>query len=258
MNIVNYTLNSELIGSRNVGKQAKHFRINSKNSKNNNINSNYGGYRKWATTNDMNKLINSNHFTSKLPRVLKEHEFNLRETSINKIFTAQWLDDRRILMGTKCNKLVMLDSQTGRHSVQSPLKSHPNSRNIQNHCGIHSISINPSRTYVATGAENVNDLAVYSLPEMEPVMVGFNAHNYWIFDVIWLDDDHVVSGAGDNRLALWSINDTPVTDDDDDEVAAPGKASFVHNKSMPNGARPAAKRRRQSPAPSAQQSPRLG
>lgn len=41
---------------------------------------------------------------------------------------------------------------------------------------------------------------------MEPLSVGYNAHNYWIFDIVWLDDEHVVSGAGDNRLALWSIN----------------------------------------------------
>jgi hypothetical protein len=51
----------------------------------------------------------------------------------------------------------------------------------------------------------VNDVAIYSLPDLEPVMVGFKAHSYWIFDILWLDDEHVVSGAGDNRLALWSV-----------------------------------------------------
>lgn len=71
--------------------------------------------------------------------------------------------------------------------------------------GVHAISINPSRTLLATGAEHVNDVAIYSLPDLEPVMVGFKAHSYWIFDILWLDDEHVVSGAGDNRLALWSV-----------------------------------------------------
>ena len=71
--------------------------------------------------------------------------------------------------------------------------------------------MNPSRTRVATGASHVNDIAVYSVPDLDPVMVGYQAHSYWIFDIIWLDDDHVVSGAGDNKLALWSIGeDQPI------------------------------------------------
>jgi hypothetical protein len=60
---------------------------------------------------------------------------------------------------------------------------------------------------LATGAEHVNDIAIYSLPNMEPVASGYNAHSYWIFDIVWLDDEHVVSGAGDNRLALWTFTD---------------------------------------------------
>ena len=99
-----------------------------------------------------------------------------------------------------------MDTQTGKYTIKEPVKSHPNSVQVTDHCGIHAISINPSRTLLATGAENVNDIAIYSLPGMEPHSIGYNAHNYWIFDIVWLDDTHVVSGAGDNRLALWSID----------------------------------------------------
>jgi hypothetical protein len=101
-----------------------------------------------------------------------------------------------------------MDTQTGLYEIQSPLKSHPQSKQINNHCGIHSISINPSRTLLATGSENVNDLSIYKLPNLEPLAVGFNAHNYWIFDSIWLNDDLVVSAGGDNNLAIWNVADS--------------------------------------------------
>ena len=125
-----------------------------------------------------------------------------------------------------------MDTLTGKHSIQAPLKSHRNSRNIQNHCGIHSISINPSRTLLATGAEHVNDIAIYSLPSMEPVSVGYSAHNYWIFDIVWLDDEHVVSGAGDNKLALWTMNSNDANSSQTENVLSKSKGSFINQKKL--------------------------
>jgi hypothetical protein len=197
MNIVNYTLDNELIGSRSLGTLT-HRKIPSLTKKTKNL----------FTT---KSVYDTDNFTSRLPYLLNEHEFNLKDSSINKIFTSTWLDERRCLLGTKCNKLVVLDTYSGRYSVQTPLKSHPKSKNVQNHCGIHSIAINPSRTLLATGAENVNDVAIYSLPDLEPVAVGYNAHSYWIFDMLWLNDDYLVSGSGDNGLALWRVASSNAT-----------------------------------------------
>ena len=65
-----------------------------------------------------------------------------------------------------------MDLNTGAMDVIPSLKSSSNSTPANCPCGIHSISVNPSRTLLATGAENTNDLAVYKLPTFDPVCVG--------------------------------------------------------------------------------------
>ena len=74
----------------------------------------------------------------------------------------------------------------------------------------------------------MNDIAIYSLPSMEPVSVGYNAHSYWIFDIVWLDDQHVVSGAGDNRLALWSIDSTNNGPTSSSNATGKSASSFIN------------------------------
>ena len=60
-----------------------------------------------------------------------------------------------------------------RHMTLIPsLKSSEASRPADCPCGIHCIDINPTRTMIATGAENTNDVAVYKLPTFDPVCVG--------------------------------------------------------------------------------------
>jgi len=128
----------------------------------------------------------------------------------SKVFCSQWLSHKQVIFGTKCNKLMVVDVNT-RHMDQIPsLQSSENSVPPDSECGIHSIEINPSRTLLATGARNSNDVAVYRLPTLDPICVGENAHNDWIFDQTWLDDQFLVSGSRDGSLALWRVTEEMV------------------------------------------------
>lgn len=83
--------------------------------------------------------------------------------------------------------------------------------------GIHTVKVNQSRTLLATSAHNSRDLAVYKLPTLDPVCIGEKAHSEWILDLCWLDDEYIVSGSTDGKLALWKIKDDSSTSEEMEE-----------------------------------------
>lgn len=95
MSIIKYSIENELHGTRKLNQNINNI-SKSKSS--------FTGLSKKLP--NLSTLTNQDHFTRRLPKTLKENEFNLTESQINKIFSAQWLDDRKVIMGTKCNKVI--------------------------------------------------------------------------------------------------------------------------------------------------------
>ena len=73
------------------------------------------------------------------------------------------------------HQLLALDLNNG-HQVSIPMLRSLSSKKQEilpaSNSGIHSIAINPSRTLLATGAENPNNIGVYRLPTFDPICVG--------------------------------------------------------------------------------------
>lgn len=126
-----------------------------------------------------------------IPALLKERELSLGRT--DKVFASQWLDDKKVVCGTKSNELLVLDMLSDRSFSIPVLEGSPNSEIPESNCGIHSIRISPARTLLATSGQNPNHLAVYRLPTFDPMCVG-EGHTDWIFSVEWIDDFHLATG----------------------------------------------------------------
>ncbi|XP_016838764.1 DDB1- and CUL4-associated factor 12-like isoform X2 [Nasonia vitripennis] len=151
-----------------------------------------------------NREYSSRHVLSF--NLLKEHLIRLGK--VDKVLSSQWLDDRHVVFGTKCHKLMVYDVKT-RNSIRVPLLQ-GQSREDEDDAlfGIHSVRINATRTLLATVGKSSQEIAVYRLPSLDPVCVGGQAHGLPVYDMCWLDDEFLVSCSQDAKMALWRVDNT--------------------------------------------------
>ena len=106
----------------------------------------------------------------------------------------EWLNDRLVVLGTKCNTLLLLDVVTSKvqevslprvsfaqraassqHDQQSSAaadgQSSPRGLSVPS-CGIHAISVSPDRCMLATGGANPNDCQVFSVEQAPQTEAG--------------------------------------------------------------------------------------
>lgn len=70
--------------------------------------------------------------------------------------------------------------------------------------GIHTLSINPSSTFVASGGENPCDIVVFKTPDIigRAILEGFED---WVFGSVWITDS-IIAGCGrDGSVRIWSL-----------------------------------------------------
>jgi len=141
----------------------------------------------------------------RIPALLKEREYSLENH--DKVFASHWLSHNEVIIGSKCNKLIILNTDTDkRFEIPLPCEvDKEQTEDLANCSGIRSIAVNPSKTLLAVGAGKPVQVTVYELPSFEPVAV-FSGHNDLVFSVSWLDDDHLISGSRDGTLRLWSAS----------------------------------------------------
>jgi hypothetical protein len=86
-----------------------------------------------------------------------------------------WVGPSSVLVGTKCNSLLLLDALSGAHR-RVPLPPKPAVRlgpdlmhNPDGHCGMHALDVSPGGRYVVTGGAAAEDAVVWRRELLAPL-----------------------------------------------------------------------------------------
>ncbi|KIZ04367.1 WD repeat-containing protein 40A [Monoraphidium neglectum] len=129
---------------------------------------------------------------------------------VDKAFCSAWISPDSVLVGTKCNSLLLVDVVTRRHRrVALPPKPAVRQApelmyNPDGHCGMHAMDVSPDGRYVVTGGRAAEDAVVLRRDTLTPVQT-FSGHADWIFGLAWVTESHFVSGSRDGTIKLWAV-----------------------------------------------------
>eukprot|EP01124_Arcella_intermedia_P024266 TRINITY_DN4042_c0_g1_i2.p1 TRINITY_DN4042_c0_g1~~TRINITY_DN4042_c0_g1_i2.p1 ORF type:complete len:339 (-),score=48.01 TRINITY_DN4042_c0_g1_i2:329-1315(-) len=138
-----------------------------------------------------------------LPRCLNEKVCQGLQ-DLDKIFASLWFNPNYVVTGTKNNKLLVWDVTRYPYchrTIELPKTPTPLP---PSNCGIHSLAVNPSETYLASGSDNPSEIALFELPTFKPVVV-LTGHEDWSFCCSFVGEDRVISGSRDRTVCLWSV-----------------------------------------------------
>lgn len=169
------------------------------------------------------------------PWLLRPRVFDVQK-QVDKAFCSAWVGPDSVLVGTKCNSLLLLDAASGAHrAVALPPK--PAVRlgpellyNPDGHCGMHAMDVSPDGRYIVTGGRAAEDAVVLRREGLAPVQT-FAGHADWVFGLAWVTDAHFVSCSRDGSIKLFSVRES----DDGSYIPDPAAAtaSVLLNKRAP-------------------------
>ena len=135
----------------------------------------------------------------------KGHQY--KTNNIDKIFSSVWLNDRDILVGTKCNRLLLISNDK---IIPIPTlfpTPDPNYINhTKNYCqGIHSIVMNSSKTLMGISGGKPYEIIIMRLPELIPMAVCLG-HEDLVFQLEFIDDHILTSCSRDMKVGIWELS----------------------------------------------------
>ncbi|KAF9989120.1 DDB1- and CUL4-associated factor 12 [Mortierella antarctica] len=128
--------------------------------------------------------------SSRIPPLLAEREYKVE--GLDKVFAVTWLSSEEVLLGTKCNKLIVLNTRTRKQLTLGRLEE----------CLLSSVT--------TIGAGEPFQVTIYSLPEFESVGVMYG-HSDLVFSLTWASDTVLVTGSRDGSMRVWSMDSPVVT-----------------------------------------------
>eukprot|EP00834_Sanchytrium_tribonematis_P002199 NODE_63_length_26141_cov_1.022656.p10 type:complete len:335 gc:universal NODE_63_length_26141_cov_1.022656:6341-7345(+) len=126
---------------------------------------------------------------------------------IDKIFSSVWINERDILVGTKCNHLLLLSNDK---IIKIPTlfpEPDPNYiKHTRNYCqGIHSLEVNPSKTLMGVSGGKPYEIVIMRLPELVPMAVCLG-HDDLVFQLEFIDDHTLASCSRDMKVGIWELS----------------------------------------------------